>query len=439
MTMRPTELVIIAGGKGTRMARVSGEVPKALIPVDGRPVLQHQLEAAARSGVRRVTIFAGFLADQIVDFVGDGRRFGLDVRVFVERAPLGTAGGLIGELDQLDEHFLVVYGDILFDIDWMDMARFHLDRQADMTLFVHSNDHPHDSDLVETDADGRVRQIHSYPHPADRDFPNLVSAACYAIRRNALAPWRGVDGPLDFTKSIMRGLIEQRARVFAYRSLDYAKDMGTPERLAHVESDLRGGRVHRAKAAPQPAIFLDRDGTLIEERGYLADPDGVELIDGAAAALRRLRRAGYRLVVVSNQPVIARGEASEADVDAINRRMEWELGKGGAFLDGVYYCPHHPDKGFPGERAELKVACDCRKPNIGMVERACSELFVAREGSWVIGDQTRDIEMARRAGVRSVLVRTGHGGGDRSFGARPDFEAADISAAADIILGTAKA
>ena len=112
-----------------------------------------------------------------------------------------------------------------------------------------------------------------------------------------------------------------------------------------------------------------------------------------------LRQEGYRLIVLTNQSVIARGEACEADVASIHRRLEWELGKEGAYLDGIYLCPHHPHGGFPGERIDLKMKCECRKPATGLFERACAELRIDRARSWMIGDQTRDIEMARRSGV----------------------------------------
>jgi D,D-heptose 1,7-bisphosphate phosphatase len=151
-------------------------------------------------------------------------------------------------------------------------------------------------------------------------------------------------------------------------------------------------------------------------------------------ALRSLRQAGYRLVVLTNQSVIARGEACEADVAGIHRRLEWELGKEGAYLDGIYVCPHHPDRGFPGERVELKRECECRKPATGLFGRACEELQIDPARSWMIGDQTGDIEMARRAGLRSVLVQTGLAGGDGKFRATPDFVAGDLAAAADVIL-----
>jgi histidinol-phosphate phosphatase family protein len=152
------------------------------------------------------------------------------------------------------------------------------------------------------------------------------------------------------------------------------------------------------------------------------------------AALRSLRRAGFRIVIVTNQPVVSRGEASEADLAVIHRRLEWELGKSGAFVDAIYVCPHHPDRGFPGERADLKFVCDCRKPATGLVERASRELRIDIASSWMVGDRTSDIETARRAGMRSVLVQTGSAGGDGRFAATPDHIAADLAAAAEAIL-----
>lgn len=427
-------LVIVAGGKGTRLSALFGNVPKALVPVAGKPVLQHQLDLAAKAGIKSATIFAGYLADQIVAFVGDGSRFGMKITVHVEGEPLGNAGAVLQALHALPARFFVMYGDVMLAVDLTRMARFHADKMADFTAFVHPNDHPFDSDLVEADAEGRVTALHNAPHAKGASYSNLVNAALYVIERDALRPF-AKPGKQDFTKDVMPGLIASGARVQAYRSAEYIKDMGTPDRLARVEADLKSGKLDLANSGkPRAAVFLDRDGTLNVEKGFLASQDGLELLPGAGAALKSLRQAGYSLVVITNQPVIARGEASENDVAAIHRRLEWELGKEGAYLDAVYLCPHHPDKGFAGERPELKIACQCRKPGTELVERACRDLMLDMRSSWMIGDQTRDIEMARRAGLRSILVRTGTGGRDGRYTAVPDMVADDIAAAARLLL-----
>ena len=180
-------------------------------------------------------------------------------------------------------------------------------------------------------------------------------------------------------------------------------------------------------------MLFDRDGTLNLDRGFVRSPEQIELYPGAGAALRMLRECGFRLAILTNQPVIARGEASADDVAAIHRRIEWKLGEEGAYVDGIYVCPHHPDRGFAGERPELKIACACRKPETGLFEAARRELNLDPARTWMVGDTTRDIEMARRAGLRSVLVLTGEGGQDGLFPCTPDYVAKDVAEAAAFI------
>ncbi len=356
-------------------------LPKALVPVGGKPVLQHQLELARAAGVEAVTIFAGHLADRITDFIGDGARFGLDVRVLVEDEPLGNAGALVGALDALPEQFFVLYGDVMAAVDLRRLAAFHLGRGADLTTLVHPNDHPLDSDLIETDAEGCVTAIQPYPHPADACFANLASAALYAVRREALRPFQG-GGRLDFTRDVLAGLVARGANVLAYRSDEYVKDMGSPAQLQRVEADWRAGRIRSADdGARRPAVFLDRDGTLNDDRPFINCAANLELLPGAGAALRQLREAGFLLIVATNQPVIARGEATWADVADIHRKLEWELGKAGAYVDAIYLCPHHPDAGYAGEVAALKIACDCRKPATGLIDLACRDFAIDRAAS----------------------------------------------------------
>jgi D,D-heptose 1,7-bisphosphate phosphatase len=418
-------LVIVAGGRGARLASVIRDSPKVLVPVGGKPILQHQLELAVATGIEEVTIFAGHLAEKIHDFVGDGSRFALKVRILTEKDPMGNAGAVLQSLDLLPEHFFVVYGDLMLAVD----------READFTILVHPNDHPQDSDLVETDEDDWVTAIHACPHPPDQCFDNLVNGALYVVRRESLRPCSAFLGKQDFTKNIMSGLVGNGGRVLAYRSSEYLKDIGTPSRLQTAEADWQAGKIClQMFGSGQPSVFLDRDGTLCVEKGHLHTPEELELLPGVGSTLRTLRQAGFRLVVLTNQPVIARGEATEREVAAIHRRLAWEIGKEGAYLDAIYVCPHHPDRGFPGERVELKTHCECRKPGTKLFEQACQDLGIDAANSWMIGDQSRDIEMARRAGLRSILVQTGAAGRDGQFSASPDHIAEDLAAAAAVIL-----
>lgn len=435
---RIRHLAIVAGGKGERMGAAYAATPKTLIPVGGKPVLQHQLELAARSGIETVSLFAGHLADQIVAFVGDGARFGLSVHTHVEATPRGNAGALLAALDTLPEHLFVLYGDVMAAVSLPRMGAFHLSRAADFTALAHPNDHPFDSDQLEVDADDRVTAIRPCPHPGDADLGNLANAACYAVRRDALRPFVGA-AKADFTRDILTGLVGRGDRVLAWRSSDYIKDMGSPERLRRVERDWRAGRIRAPDGAGRPAVFLDRDGLLNEERGYIRRPDDLLLLPGVAAPLRRLREAGFLLIVVTNQALIAHGEATEADVAGVHRRLEWRLGRDGAYLDAIYLCPHHPASPFANARPALRMECGCRKPAPGLIDRGCADFGVDRARSWMVGDHTRDVEAGRRAGLRSLLVRTGYGGADATFAVRPEQIVDDLAAAAERIVASAPA
>lgn len=432
-----THLVIIAGGQGTRLAALFPGLPKSLIPVAGKPVIQHQLEHAVACGVTNVTIFAGYLGDKIADYVGDGSRFGVKARVHIETEPLGNAGAVLRTLDQLPADFFVLYGDIIVAVDLRKLAERHISAHASFTVLVHPNDHPADSDLLDVDRNNRVTGITLYPHTPGRELTNLANAALYAIHRDALQGLRAAPGKVDFTKDVLPAFLSRGQPVLAYRSSEYIRDMGTPERLARVEADWRSGRVQAWLAGSGlPAVFLDRDGTLNVEKGYIHSPEQLELVPDCASSLVSLRHAGYLLVVLTNQSVIARGEASEADLAAIHRRLEWELGTGGAFLDAIYYCPHHPDKGFAGERTELKIVCDCRKPAIGLFRQACADLPIDAKRSWMIGNDNRDIGMAHAAGLRSILIAAD--GECRREGPVPDYVVGNLAAAAHIITQNTK-
>jgi D,D-heptose 1,7-bisphosphate phosphatase len=182
------------------------------------------------------------------------------------------------------------------------------------------------------------------------------------------------------------------------------------------------------------AVFLDRDGTLNIHRGFIARPDDIALLPGAGAALQRLHAMGFLTVLVTNQPVIARGETTFEGLKAIHDRLEELLRDDGGRLDAIYFCPHHPERGVAGEVAEFTIDCDCRKPGTGLVLQAARDLDIDLARSWMIGDTTRDVLTANRAGLRAIQVRSGEGAGqDRKYEARPDFVVDDIAAAVDAI------
>jgi len=428
------QVVILAGGKGTRLKEVSGNLPKPMVPVLGKPLLQHLIEQCVEYGITDIKLLVSYKKEVIEDYFGDGDQYGATIQYIVEDTPRGTAGALMDALPELDEQFLVVYGDTFFDIDLGSFWKFHQDQAGDASIFLHPNDHPHDSDLVEVNSDLQVQKIHPYPH--DNQWrQNLVNAAVYMFNKGALQGVDFVSDRPDIAKELFPLMLESKKKLYGYISTEYIKDMGTPKRLSKVERDVNSGKVKSLKKQrPKMAIFLDRDGTINQEVNHLSSQEQFELIDGVGEAICQINVAGILAVVVTNQPVIARGELEESELKVIHNKMDTLLGRHGAYIDRLYYCPHHTDSGFEGEIKALKFDCDCRKPKIGLFTQAKNDLNIVLEKSWVVGDSARDILAAQNAGMKSVLVRTGHAGKDGSYEVTPDFVAKDLREAVKLIL-----
>ncbi len=452
------QAIILAGGMGTRLRARLGDLPKPMIPFAGRPLLEYHIELCRKHGFTDILIFSCYRADIIEAHFGDGSKFGVRIRHIVEREPLGTAGAVLDGFDLLADQFAVLYGDTMLNLDLTRLRQAHERANAAVSLVLHPNDHPLDSDLVEVDDSNRVTAFHNRPHAARVWRQNLVNAGLYLMEKAALEPFRNwrlggvsraatddqaaarLDPPsklLDFGKDVFPAMLRSGGRLLGYNTPEFIKDIGTPERYDKIAGQLASGVIARSSLdVKQPAVFLDRDGTLVKEvsRDGLRTAEELELLPGAAEAVHALNVAGYRTVLVTNQPVVAKGFTSEAELRRTHNKLETLLGMEHAFLDRIYFCPHHPEKGFPGERPELKFVCNCRKPKTGMVEQAVRDLNIDLTRSWFIGDTTTDIQTARNAGLRSILVGTGYGGGDQRHSVAAEHVAPDVKAAVELIL-----
>ena len=345
------QVVILAGGKGTRLRERLGKLPKPLVDICGVPLLERQILLARKHGFTKALILVNYAADQIRDYCAGKSNWGLEITCVDDGEARGTAGATLACFEQLDREFLVMYGDTMLNVD---LRRFHNYHQevsgASATLYLHPNDHPHDSDLVEMDDEGLISAFHSYPHEPGRFYPNLVNAALYWIRRDALIPWRYKTGMLDFGKELFPSMLRKNLQLRGFNGTEYIKDIGTPARLDNACAAFRSGKIGRASLEyAQPIVFIDRDGTINREVNHLRTPDQFELLPGVEKAIQRLNQSDNRTCVITNQPVVARGECTFAGLRQIHNKMETLLGNAGAYLDRIYFCPHHPDRGFAGE------------------------------------------------------------------------------------------
>lgn len=430
----------MAGGKGTRLQSLTNdEIPKPMAPVAGKPILQWQIECLREQNVADIIIIVGHLSEKIQEYFQDGSRFGVKIRYIAETMPLGTAGALSMLPPMLEEeNFFLVFGDVLFDIDLQRMAGFHRGKQAIATLFVHPNAHPFDSDLVIHDEDSRVLRFDSKHNVRDYWYRNCVNAGFYLLNR-AVCQEVPPQTKVDLEKELLTALIAAGRPVYAYPSSEYIKDVGTVERITRAEEELRSGLVgKRSLRNKQRAIFLDRDGTVNKKNGLVYQEEQFELEDKAAEAIRRINQSGCLAIVVTNQPVVARGLCEMEDVERIHRKMETLLGREGAYLDAVRFCPHHPDKGYPEENPAYKIPCHCRKPDIGMLEECVEQFNIDLRSSWMVGDTTVDIQTGKNAGTHTALVLTGDAGRDGKFDVEPDLTGDNLLSVVKQILERSK-
>lgn len=427
------KVVILTGGKGTRLG-LDG-IPKPMVPVDGVPLLERLVNAAKNSGFKEFIFLNGYLGEVIVGYFGDGSRWDVHIQHVVEETPMGSAGAVRLVQDLLTEPFIVIYGDILIDVDLKHFADFALTRGGAGTLFVHPNDHPYDSDLLEVDESQRIARFFPKPHAEGERLPNLVSAALYVLHPRAI-DFIPDNMPADWGRDIFAKIIESEV-LHAYRSVEYAKDIGTQARLQKAESHLRSGRVARlSRRYLKPAIFVDRDGVLNVERDGVTWPSDLQLLPRVATAVRQVNDAGIPLICVTNQPLLAKGMLTWQELRDVQSELDCQLAEGaGGYIDDVFICPHHPEKGWTGEVPDLKIECSCRKPLPGLLHQAAAFHALDLSNSWLVGDRYCDIAAAQAAGAKGILVRTGHGGNDRDkYSLQSDADVSDFPAAIEHIL-----
>lgn len=427
--------VIMAGGFGTRLRKAGFAEPKPMVPILGKPVLEYQINLCKLHDFDQIYLITFFQTEIIEKYFGDGSAWGVQINYLVESSPNGTAGALAEFIEILPEQFLLLYGDTFLDVDLRRMMHFHLTKKPTSTIMVHPNNHPSDSDLVEVDEETQlVRRLLPYPHSDKIPYRNCVNAALYCFDRIKIERYLTQGLIQDIAKDIFPKIIASGEEILSYKTFEYIKDMGTPDRLAKVQADIQKNIPKNMNFSQnRQAVFLDRDGTINTERGLITQPEQLELIDDAALSIKRLNEAGYLVICITNQPGIARGDITKSQLNLIHAKLDAELGFKGAYLDDLLYCPHHPDKGYPGEVTNLKVKCSCRKPEPGLILRAMKKYRLSK-ASFFVGDATTDIAAAQKVGIKSILLSTGHGGRDGRVDVIPDFMCKTFTEAVDLIL-----
>lgn len=378
------QAVILVGGRGTRLGAATRATPKPLVPVGGRPFLDILLDNVARFGFERILLLCGYLGEQIVARYDGTEQRGASIRCLVESEPAGTAGCLKAAATLLDDVFLLSNGDSFFDFNLLDLAVLpapegwigklalrHVDdagRYGEITL--------EGSRIARFLARGEAR-------------PGLINGGVYLLRKAILDDIDRIPCSLeaDLFPRLAAG-----GQLFGRAMTGFFLDIGVPDALDRGQTAIPA-------QLRRPAAFLDRDGVLNRDIGYLNKPEDLVWMPGAQRAVKRLNDAGYWVFVVTNQAGVARGFYDESAVHALHRFMNAELRRSGGHIDGFYHCPHHPDGTVPAYRR----ACGCRKPAPGMITAALADWPVERTGSFLIGDKPSDLEAAAAAEIPALL------------------------------------
>lgn len=383
--------VILAGGLGTRLGKITQKIPKPLIKIAGKPVLEHQINLLSQSGMKEIWILIGYKGEVIRNYFGDGRKWNLKIHYSQEEKSLGTAGAVRQIVPKLNHDFLVLYGDVMANFDIKRFIRFHHQHGKNSlgTIIVHPNDHPMESDLVELKGN-QISNFHPKPHPLGTWYHNLVNAGVYILSPK-IFPFIPEGSESDFGKNIFPQLVNNKHQLTAYKSWEYFQDMGKPDGLRSVREDYRTGVYHQLNyQQKQKVIFLDRDCIINQEVNELSNIEQFKIYPFAHLAIKKINHSKFHTIIIGNQSRLGKGRLTASQLDEIHRKLETIFGESGAKVEGTYYYPN-------------------LKPKIGIIKKAVKDFNLDLKQSYLIGDSLKfDYQLAKKAKIKFVGVKTGY-------------------------------
>ena len=430
---RSATALLLAAGLGTRLRPLTDTMPKCLVPIAGRPLLDYWIDRLVEAGIHTARINTHALAGQVESYVsGINSRGQVRLTEAYEPTLLGSAGTVTANADLADDADLIViiYADNLSDMSLSSLLAFHRSHNDPFTMVLFHAPNPRACGIAELDTAGKVISFIEKP---EQPVSDLANAGVYVVDAAAFREIAEM-GAFDLGFEVIPRFV---GRMRGWIWGGYHLDIGTHEALERAQQDAP--KVFQARHSTEsvnhrPAVFLDRDGTLIEHVHYLSNPAEVRLLPGAAEALAQLRRAGFLCVLITNQSAIGRGMITENRLHEIHAEMNRQLAEQGTALDGIYYCPDVPS----GDDRTV-VENSNRKPGPGMLLQAASDLKVDLAGSWMVGDLISDVLAGLNAGCRSILVSSGQVAFSSTETQVPStkyFRAPDLALAAEMILNT---
>ncbi len=387
------QCVIIAGGQGERMKNVLKDTPKLLMKIGDKKLIDYQIEIIKKNNIQKVHFCLGLYSEQIIEYL-EASYNNIHFSYSVEKKPLGTYGALINAYENLENKFMLMYGDILTNINAAHYFEKFTNSDADILLVSRYTDHPNDSDII----------LESNRHVKDIKKGNLLTGNYMPIGNTGIMfinkktiKQINTPTPKNITKDFLIPNIK-KYKIIHELSVDFIKDVGTPERLIEIQSLLT--EINKTKV-----IFIDRDDTLIENLGDSNNWKELKFIDGAIDFIKFAQKKFYKFVLITNQPGISKNFFSFEDVYDTHAALQQSLIHNGcAPLVSIHYCPHHPEKGHKNEVKELKINCICRKPNTGLFDEFIDKFNPLIKDYFYIGNSQTDIEFGKNIEAKTFIV-----------------------------------
>ncbi len=397
-------IVLLVGGKATRVASMlNGKTKHEINILKNEKVIDFQLRKLVNLK-KKVFLISNKKNLTLKNYLKKKYNNKLDFEIIEESKPLGTAGALKVLKKYSFKFFLVIDGDLVFNCNLKKLILFHKKKKSNCTLVAHPNNHPYDSDILEVDKNDRVRSFYFKPHKKNKIIPNLCMSGIRIVNKKLLK-FINHNKFQDFSKDFLKKLDLKKNRVFAYNTREYIKDAGTRERIIQVRKDIKILKFKNGNIDNKiPAIFLDRDGVINEQKDELHYQNPKKIFNGVFGAIKKINESGYLCILVTNQPAVAKGIITIAQLEKDLNYLAYKLGLNGAYLDKIYYCPHHPKKGFSDENVQYKKNCECRKPKNGMFIKAIKDLNIDVNRSYMIGDSNADYLAAKKTRLKYIMI-----------------------------------
>jgi mannose-1-phosphate guanylyltransferase/phosphomannomutase len=392
------DILIVAGGKGTRS--LNPKVPKSLQKVSQKKIIEIQLDEISRQAKSNIVVVGGFKGIDLKNFLEEKKHDykNLSIQYVHDDLQIGTFNALKLGLKELNRNFsIVILGDLAFTCDLMNLYEFAISSNFDLIVASHPNLHPKDSDLLLTDMDSKIVKLLPKNRVSSATDGNLAAAGIFLVNKEWVFSISEEKG--DMTKALIESGLEQKKPIFAWVTSDLIMDLGTSKNVERYEEFLKNGHAEKRRGRNKKAIFLDLDGTVFPNIEVKNIHNVPEISQSLIETIGKLNQIGVPIIVCTNQPGIAKGLFTKDDFLDFKRNIESQLSSRFAYIDAWYVCPHHPESGWPNEVAPLKISCFCRKPGIGMFEKARDQLGINLNKSIFFGDSEVDAKSAKSAGI----------------------------------------